>query len=253
MRNVSGKRMQSGFTLIEISIVLVIIGLIVGGLFVGSDLIRAAEIRATVGQVEEFGGAVNAFGLKYAALPGDMPSARAARLGFFAETTFGGTVGHQDGNGYLNGAGESLGFWRHLTDAQFIDGNYGTAASGNALDPATGVNTTAATAGAVSQLIAPADIGRGNLILAFYAVGGGIPANWLQVAGVSSISGAGVWSATFNLTPLEAQAIDAKLDNGLMTGRVVGGGPTCSANGIAYDVGAANGNLPLCSVSIRLR
>ncbi|MBY0407531.1 MAG: prepilin-type N-terminal cleavage/methylation domain-containing protein [Rickettsiales bacterium] len=35
---------EQGFTLIELSIVLVIIGLIVGGVLVGQDLIRAAEI-----------------------------------------------------------------------------------------------------------------------------------------------------------------------------------------------------------------
>ena len=35
---------QAGFTLIELSIVLVIIGLIVGGVLVGQDLIKAAEI-----------------------------------------------------------------------------------------------------------------------------------------------------------------------------------------------------------------
>ena len=33
---------QAGFTLIEISIVLVIIGLIVGGVLIGQDLINAA-------------------------------------------------------------------------------------------------------------------------------------------------------------------------------------------------------------------
>ena len=36
---------QAGFTLIELSIVLVIIGLIVGGVLVGQDLIAAAQTR----------------------------------------------------------------------------------------------------------------------------------------------------------------------------------------------------------------
>lgn len=44
---------QSGFTLIELSIVLVIIGLIVGGVLVGRDLIKAAEVRAQVSQIEK--------------------------------------------------------------------------------------------------------------------------------------------------------------------------------------------------------
>ena len=42
---------KQGFTLIELSIVLVIIGLIVGGVLVGQDLIKGAEIRATVAQI----------------------------------------------------------------------------------------------------------------------------------------------------------------------------------------------------------
>ena len=43
---------ERGFTLIELSIVLVIIGLIVGGVLVGQDLIRAAQVRATISQIE---------------------------------------------------------------------------------------------------------------------------------------------------------------------------------------------------------
>jgi prepilin-type N-terminal cleavage/methylation domain-containing protein len=45
---------QRGFTLIEMSIVLVVIGLIVGGVLVGRDLIRAAGVRATVTQIEKY-------------------------------------------------------------------------------------------------------------------------------------------------------------------------------------------------------
>ena len=46
--------MKRGFTLIELSIVLVIIGLIVGGILVGQDLINAAAIRAQIAQVEKY-------------------------------------------------------------------------------------------------------------------------------------------------------------------------------------------------------
>ena len=38
--------MKKGFTLIEMSIVLVIIGLIIGGVLLGRDLISAAAVRA---------------------------------------------------------------------------------------------------------------------------------------------------------------------------------------------------------------
>ena len=56
---------SSDFTLIEMSIVLVIIGLIVGGVLVGQDLIRAAYVRAQVSQIEKFNTALNTFYGKY--------------------------------------------------------------------------------------------------------------------------------------------------------------------------------------------
>jgi prepilin-type N-terminal cleavage/methylation domain-containing protein len=75
----SGRR---GFTLIELSIVLVIIGLLVGGVLVGQDLIRSAAVRATVRQIEKYNQSVNAFRGKYNAIPGDMNAATAANFGF---------------------------------------------------------------------------------------------------------------------------------------------------------------------------
>ncbi len=64
-----------GFTLIELSIVLVIIGLIVGGILVGQDLIRAAEIRSVLTDIEKFNTAANTFEGKYGCLPGDCANA----------------------------------------------------------------------------------------------------------------------------------------------------------------------------------
>jgi prepilin-type N-terminal cleavage/methylation domain-containing protein len=68
MLNMITKR---GFTLIELSIVLVIIGLLAAGVLIGRDLIRAAEIRTQVSQFYEIQTAVNAFKLKYNCFPGD--------------------------------------------------------------------------------------------------------------------------------------------------------------------------------------
>lgn len=69
---------QRGFTLIELSIRLVIIGLIVGGVLVGRDLIE----RAQISQIEKYNTVVHTFQLKYNALPGDI--ANAAQFGFVA-------------------------------------------------------------------------------------------------------------------------------------------------------------------------
>ena len=43
---------QSGFTLIEIAIVLVIIGLILGGALKGQELIATAKVRSTINQLD---------------------------------------------------------------------------------------------------------------------------------------------------------------------------------------------------------
>src|ERR1700735_3151873 len=77
---------EKGFTLIELSIVLVIIGLIVGGILTGQDLIKAAEQRATLAQVEKYNTAVNTFRNKFGGIPGDLASATAVNFGLFSLT-----------------------------------------------------------------------------------------------------------------------------------------------------------------------
>jgi prepilin-type N-terminal cleavage/methylation domain-containing protein len=63
---------KSGFTLIELSIVLVIIGLIIGGVLYGRDLIAAAVTRKIISEERGYEQAFLAFRLKYNALPGDL-------------------------------------------------------------------------------------------------------------------------------------------------------------------------------------
>ncbi len=62
---------QGGFTLIEMSVVLIIIGLIVVGVLQGQVLIDNARVRATVQQLQEFDTAANAFQEKFNCIPGD--------------------------------------------------------------------------------------------------------------------------------------------------------------------------------------
>ena len=119
---------RSGFTLIELSIVLVIIGLVVGGVMVGKDLIYAARIRAQITQIEKYNTAVNTFNVKYNAIPGDMEASVAAANGF---ATRAGTEGRGDGNGLLEGSasgssnvcGETALFWNDLVTAGLIGEN----------------------------------------------------------------------------------------------------------------------------------
>src|SRR6202011_3322528 len=100
---------EQGFTLIELSIVLVIIGLIVGGILVGQDLIKAAEVRAQISQIDKYNSAVNTFRAKFQSIPGDMAVATANQFGFTVDSTCYGQIGGRDGNGLLDGASNAGG------------------------------------------------------------------------------------------------------------------------------------------------
>lgn len=203
-----------GFTLIELSIVLVIIGLIIGGVLVGQDMIKNAEIRATVGQVEKYNAAVNTFRGKYNALPGDLDGVTESRFGFLTRTN---AAGKGDGNGQIDGCAaaaktvlgcETALFWRDLSFANMIEGSYTTATD------AVSASLTAAT---IPLYIPGAKLGRGNYFLA-YGVSG---FNYYQIGGVASTDGSGVVTVSEALTPAEAQNIDLKLDDGLPTTGIV--------------------------------
>jgi len=123
---------RNGFTLIELSIVIVIIGLIAAGILVGTDLINAARIRAQISQIENMNSAVNTFRLKYNGLPGDLASHKAAAFGM---TPRSGAARRGDGNEKLqscvsanrsttNFGCEIAMFWNDLGYAGLIEGTY---------------------------------------------------------------------------------------------------------------------------------
>ena len=64
-----------GFSLVELSIVLVILGLLTGGILAGQSLIRASELRAATAEYQRYATSIQSFRDKYMALPGDMTNA----------------------------------------------------------------------------------------------------------------------------------------------------------------------------------
>jgi prepilin-type N-terminal cleavage/methylation domain-containing protein len=241
-------RHNTGFTLIELSIVLVIIGLIVGGVLVGRDLIQAAAVRSQVGQIEKYNSAVNTFRAKYNAVPGDMLASIAANYGLLQLNSGTPLAGDGDGNGVIESGGPSNQtctgssfnanqfcgefptFWRHLSDAKLVDGQFGTTGP-SAINPANcmapGIITN------ISQSIPAAKIGRGLSI----SIISGAGTNYYLLYPVSMIDGTGMYymNQKTGLTPIEAQNIDAKMDDGQPeTGLVLAASlnePTSPGNG----------------------
>lgn len=124
-------RNNNGFTLIELSIVIVIIGLVIGGVLVGKDLINSSKVRAQISQIEGYTSAFYTFKTKYGYAPGDMPPTEAVQLGFFAFTGAqagkgckGNNTAYGNNDGIINGVNEALPFWSHLSDSKLIAGNF---------------------------------------------------------------------------------------------------------------------------------
>ncbi len=119
---------QTGFTLVEIAIVLVIVGLLLGSVVVGQALITNARVRNLASMQEEVKTAYFGFWNRYRALPGDYNLA-STNLPNVAVTS----DGNGDGQILLNGAMlESIAAWEHLSKAGFLTGAYTYNATVNA-------------------------------------------------------------------------------------------------------------------------
>jgi len=228
LRTQSGKA-ETAFTLIEISVVLVVIGLIVGGVLVGQDLIRAAGIRAQITQIEKYNSAVNTFRSKFNALPGDMDAHTAQQFGFTARGT---VAGQGDGNGIIEGycagesnggfweaAGETVMFWVDLTTANglsvnLIEGGFNTATVNNA--------PYSITQTGLDSYFPEAKLGLGNYIYVYSNNG----VNYYGLSFIASVSycrqiQASVAGANTALAVAQAYRIDSKVDDGYpQTGNV---------------------------------
>lgn len=267
--------MKSGFTLIELSIVLVIIGLIVGGILTGQDLINAAAVRAQIAQIEKYNTAVHTFQAKYGCIPGDC---NAATFGFAARGQY---AGEGDGNGIIEGnrtnaagnnagiyegAGETAMFWNDLGVAGLIDGSFTGATSNN--PPV--IQITSSSSPSLDNYFPRGKIGNGNYVFVYSGGTEGPPwhpssVNYFALSGISFLGTYSV-SATLNLSVLQAYSIDKKTDDGLpLTGKVIAQyvnteivpvGTASSSTAVAgssttcYDNGNSTFNMVVYSVEI---
>lgn len=211
---------KRGFTLIELSIVLLIIGLISAGALVGRDLIHAAEIQKAIGQIQELQTALVAFKLKYNQLPGDMDNA----TNFWPDAINGDNNGKiqgthdPDNEGFCVNRYEDLNVWHHLGQSQLVRETFPPFSNPGDFD-----------------LFPRSPLALDSLYINFAydrTYSGSEPDNFLSLTTLKgptscqSLLGYIIAQAPvdegWGMPPLDAQNIDHKLDNGLpLTGQIV--------------------------------
>ena len=116
-----------GFTLLELSAVILIIGIIIGSISYGASLIDQARLRSIITEANEYMEAINLFEQKYGNLPGDIPTA-SDLWGTTCDATPSNCNG--DGDGIISysygttNQNEALRAWQNLSLAGMIKGSY---------------------------------------------------------------------------------------------------------------------------------
>lgn len=205
------------FSLVELSIVLVILGLLVGGILAGQSLIRAAELRSVATEYTRWVTATQTFRDKYMAIPGDMNNATRfwgddnAACPDAAVTN--GTPGTCNGNGDGGiGAGaagattEMYQFWKHLALAGLIEGTYsGLAGAGGGRHGVIGTNAP------------PSRLSNAGWSVQSLGVFGGDSSAFATDYGTTLFFGSQLTTDKTlgaTISPEEAWNIDTKLDDG---------------------------------------
>lgn len=196
-----------GFTLVEISIVIVLIGLIVSAVMGGQNLLEQAKLRKAISDIDKYVVAANTFKLEYDYYPGDLPNASV--YGWGASLNGNGNKAIEWGTSPsvgCNSTGEHHKAWVMMSQAGLIEGGY-TFTNTN---PQVGVHVPEALGGQASFAIAdvtglgwnynPATIVRKPAIF----ISNVRPNGWYRSC---TTHGSG-------LTVIQASNIDKKIDDG---------------------------------------
>lgn len=122
---------QQAFSLVELSIVIVIISLIIAASIAGKDLLRSTEVKVIIAESADFKAALSQFEASYNYLPGDMENASDYWTG----------ANDGNGDGEILGNTESVNATAHLALADFLKGNYTGTFGGSGYELGTGGNT----------------------------------------------------------------------------------------------------------------
>ena len=201
---------SSGFTLVEISIVMIIIGLLIGGTFGGMKLVENMQVNKTVQDLKAVESAALTFRDTYGRLPGDMPNT-AARL---PNCTDAPCATGGDGNRLIGAISlgwsaiantdENFTFWSHLQAADLLS---------------VGVKNTLDMSFGEGQPEAAVD---GGMRVSHWTSVGMCPARMDRTALAITSEPSASYNARSSASCGQLSSIDRKLDDGLAdTGRFV--------------------------------
>jgi prepilin-type N-terminal cleavage/methylation domain-containing protein len=233
---------QRGFTLIEMSIVLVIIGLIIGGILKGQELIESSRQKNLVSQVDRVKASITTFLDRFKSYPGDYGRAVANLNAQLANGNEDGHVGATAANVAAlvtgqNGVGENVQFWTHLLAADLIGG-------GTVIPAATAPTCFSGNCAAPSPLPSASYAQTGLSVLygthegTAANVGSSKQAHWLVF---SRWAGAAVWPTAAGasaISPERAFQLDSKYDDGIAwegaIRTITTANASCGASATAY-------------------
>lgn len=216
-------RPLAAYTLLEISISLVVIGLIAGAVIVGQVFIQQGNIRLVTRELARHEAAYTTFRDKYDALPGDMDRAHTiwgtadgngSNVACQEKQTFDGKTCSGNGNGVIMTSqreqDETHRAWQHLKNAGLIEGTFGgttnNVAAGNLLT----VTVAASRAqGAGYQFFYESKVAQGWTNAP--EAGGAIQA--IRVAAPYSGADAPVRLGNRAFSPYDTASIDEKIDD----------------------------------------
>jgi type II secretory pathway pseudopilin PulG len=238
------KKSLTAFTLVELSIVLLIIGLIIGGITAGSSLIRQANIRAVLAEINNISSAINTFNIQFNALPGDFTNAYNFWPG--ANCTNSTTTTQNAGNTSCNGngdglvidtSGESVKGWYHLSQAGMLNGSFTGAFIVTGQEDATN---------------SPSSKWPNT---GYYMHNWWPPISltqiWLMIGGF----GAGIGPGGLVFTPMDSYTIDVKIDDGYAAQGAVSGGGSSGNPGSCFLGNAylLTTTTPTCRIGVRMK